>query len=502
MKALKIIENIILAIAICFVTTGAFVFLYINQEIINNDILLIIPFSFFILLMLCVFILGLIKPKFVLKNQVIITFATALITVIIGFLLILFYAITDYFQPLSLFNIPIIGMAGFLIFYGIAELISFIIKSNSLSGMVIGIAVLCIFLATSIWSTSQNYGVFSSEAESVILFSDGDNGYSTFRIPVIVNIDKDVINSNLSKSLEHDMLVAIVEGRRNSSLDNGAIDIIIKTSIDNGITWSAMSVVLRWEDYDSGEGRVADPTAVFNKLTGKLCLLYRAGSKLSGYSTECYYIEGSIESDFSINWDYDNIINVNDKLGASPSPGPSKGLQLLDGTLAFPARSSGASYVIYTNDNGNTWTRGADSGTGGECDIAMIDDNEMILISREGNMSSFPRNNELRFAFSDDRGLTWYQETKDSTLRTPVCMSSVASYNGVIYCAYANSYLTRANLSYATSDNKGLTWDIHSLYSGATGYAVGTFNSEGQYFVIAEIGKVEYNEEIRLFRIS
>ena len=116
-------------------------------------------------------------------------------------------------------------------------------------------------------------------------------------------------------------------------------------------------------------------------------------------------------------------------------------------------------------------------------------------------MSDFPRNNHLRFAFSSDNGRTWERQAAVSTLRTPVVMSSVASNNGVLYCAHADSYLTRANLSYSISKDRGESWQTFSLYSGASGYAVSDITANGDYYIIAEIGKVEYNEEVRLFHI-
>jgi len=62
-------------------------------------------------------------------------------------------------------------------------------------------------------------------SEQVDIFSGGEDGYHTYRIPSLL----------VTKS---GTLLAFCEGRRNSRQDWGDIDIVVKRSGDGGQTWS------------------------------------------------------------------------------------------------------------------------------------------------------------------------------------------------------------------------------------------------------------------------
>lgn len=486
------IEKLFFAGAFAACAAGLGVFLYINQELFNNFILASVVYGIILIIMAAAVIF-----VFLGKNQLsakwkAVNCAVALIVVAVGIYIALTQLIFDYFQPFSTFAPPIICFGVFLLLYGLGTVLSLFLKKGSKGAAAVGICALCIFLVTALWACFQGYAQFNSEAQSQIIFSDNMGGYATYRIPSVLVIEKE--NGE-------DTLLVFAERRRDNSLDNGRIDIVYRTSFDGGKTFGSVNEAVTAEELFGKAGRVADPTPVYDSDNKTIGLLFRAGTKESGYKMEPYYVQGTLSDDGTVLWK-DEIVNINEKSGMNFSPGPAKGTQLKDGTLAFPVRSEGSSYVVYTNDGGKTWSRGENSGTGGECDIASISEKEMVIISRNGSMSEFPRNNHLYFALSDDNGKTWYQKTTESELRTPSVMSSVASYKGNIYCAYADSYLTRANLSYAVSGDMGKTWKTRSLYSGASGYAVSDITSDGTYYIAAEIGKVEYHEEIRLFTID
>ena len=56
------------------------------------------------------------------------------------------------------------------------------------------------------------------------LYESGKEGYNTFRIPAVVTTGKGII-------------LAFAEGRKNSGSDTGDIDLVMKSSEDNGKTW-------------------------------------------------------------------------------------------------------------------------------------------------------------------------------------------------------------------------------------------------------------------------
>ena len=80
---------------------------------------------------------------------------------------------------------------------------------------------------------------FGAEAKTVTVFKAGQNGYHTYRIPVIVRA-------------KNGDLLAFAEGRKNSGADHGDIDIVMKRSSDEGKTWGPLELV---QDED------ADPKA-------------------------------------------------------------------------------------------------------------------------------------------------------------------------------------------------------------------------------------------------
>src|SRR5262245_36037665 len=87
---------------------------------------------------------------------------------------------------------------------------------------------------------------------SADLFVAGQNGYHTYRIPVLI------VATNGA-------LLAFCEGRKDSASDTGRIDLLFKRSTDNGETWSAQQVV--WSD---GTNVCGNPAPVVDRSSGKI----------------------------------------------------------------------------------------------------------------------------------------------------------------------------------------------------------------------------------------
>jgi len=87
------------------------------------------------------------------------------------------------------------------------------------------------------------------------LFVSGKDGYHTYRIPGIAVTTEGTI-------------LAVCEGRKNSSVDSGDIDLLIKRSEDNGKTWSKQQVI--WDD---GDNTCGNPCMVIDYKTGTIWLL-------------------------------------------------------------------------------------------------------------------------------------------------------------------------------------------------------------------------------------
>ncbi len=104
-----------------------------------------------------------------------------------------------------------------------------------------------------------------------VLFAAGDLGYACFRIPAIVQ-------------WEPGELYAFAEGRRENCADFGDVDILMRTSVDGGTTWSAPRVIV-----DNGELQAGNATPILDRMDpaypeGRLFLFYNTGTA-SEYDT-------------------------------------------------------------------------------------------------------------------------------------------------------------------------------------------------------------------------
>ena len=94
------------------------------------------------------------------------------------------------------------------------------------------------------------------------VFQSGEEGYATFRIPAIIKA-------------ANGTLLAFCEGRVNGSADFGNLDIVLKTSSDEGETWSALQVIA-----DNGALQAGNPAPVVDLLDpdypeGRIFLFYK-----------------------------------------------------------------------------------------------------------------------------------------------------------------------------------------------------------------------------------
>lgn len=75
--------------------------------------------------------------------------------------------------------------------------------------------------------------------QSFVVFRAGEGGYHTYRIPALI-----VTGSGT--------LLAFCEGRKTSPSDAGDIDLLLRRSVDNGVTWSEQQVVYE----EGGEAKI------------------------------------------------------------------------------------------------------------------------------------------------------------------------------------------------------------------------------------------------------
>ena len=135
-------------------------------------------------------------------------------------------------------------------------------------------------------------------AQEFIVFKSGDDGYKAYRISAII-------------SLTDGTLLAFSEGRVNDDGDFGNIDLVMKKSVDQGKSWSALETVVDQKQLQAG-----NPAPVLDLLdpshpSGVVYLFYNTGNNHEGEVRkgngvrEVWYIRSF---DGGINWE--SAVNI------------------------------------------------------------------------------------------------------------------------------------------------------------------------------------------------
>ncbi len=313
------------------------------------------------------------------------------------------------------------------------------------------------------------------------LYDRGDFGYAVWRIPAVV-----VSNAGT--------LLAFAEGRVNSAADTGNIDLVLRRSFDNGLTWSSPQVV-----YDDGGNTIGNPVPIVDRVTGTIWLLFCRNN------AEVFVTQST---DDGLSWSAPvNITNdVADSSWPFVATGPVHGFQTATGRLVAPSyrnntgsASTVRSYMIYSDDHGNTWQAGGFPGArSGEPSAVETEDGRILL-----NARSWDGNNQRAVAFSSDGGDTWGPLSYDVRLPDPPCQGAVIRYTDK-FSADRNRLLMsnpasfdREKLSVRVSYDEGLTWTHGRLVSAIdAGYSDLVILPNGAIGVFYERGQTVSTEEM------
>ncbi len=380
-------------------------------------------------------------------------------------------------------------------------LVSFVFGTKKPLCLASAALVACLFSLFIGWATLTDYSDYGGVSEEPLyLFTNGESGYFTYRIPSLIALDKDVLSEKCGFFCESDMLVAFAEGRKDSSSDEGRIDLVMK--VFRSGERSVPDVVVLKSGGETIE-KYGNPTPVFDKETGKIHLFYIRGAKENGFRYETYRSVLEIGTDGKITETETEKITF-DGFDGELIPGPGKGTVLSTGRLCVPFYEEKGCFLLLSDDHGETWRRGEIVGEGNECDATETADGKVLFVTRDNlGCTTLHPDEYIRLSLSEDGGETWEKRQEETTVPTPICEASLNRLSdGTILLTNPACHLTRADLSLSYSCDGGKTFFSEKLYDGASGYSCIAVDSDDNVFVLAEVGKVCYNEALVLLECS
>jgi sialidase-1 len=340
--------------------------------------------------------------------------------------------------------------------------------------------------------------VRAAEPVQAAVFTAGEGGYHTYRIPSVIVGPKGTV-------------LAFCEGRKNGRGDTGDIDLLVKRSTDGGKTWGKTEVV--WDEADNTCG---NPCPVIDAKTGTIWLLMTHNLRkdtealiVSGKSQGTRAVWVTHSTDDGATWARPVEITKDVKKEGWTwyATGPGVGIQLKSGRLLIPcdSKSEGGkvreSHVIYSDDGGKTWKIGGVVGPQcNECQAVELTDGSVML-----NMRSFQGNNRRLVATSKDGGETFTKPTADEVLVEPVCQASIlrlgGDKGGILFSNPAST--KREKMTVRLSRDEGKTWPVaKELHAGPAAYSCLVVLPNGEIGCLYERGDKTAYDTIIFARFS
>jgi hypothetical protein len=323
---------------------------------------------------------------------------------------------------------------------------------------------------------------------NTLLFTPGDAGSASYRIPAIV-------------TAADGSLVTVTDKRWNGAGDLAAkIDPVVRRSTDNGKTWSAPIVIANF-GASTGAG---DAALVLDKTTGELlCIVSAEKGFFASTNSAPAKVLVIHSTDNGVTWG--TPVDITSQI-YGPNPGW-KGLfvasgrahQLRDGkivaAIAVRENVSGTericNYMITSADHGVNWTASTAR--------AEIDGDEAKVVElNNGNIMMSIRNpGTRRFNVSTNKGATWGTAYNQASITDPNCDGDFIRYTSTLDGYDKNRLLhsipfsgSRKNVSVQLSTDEGTTWGApKTIFTGASAYSSLTILPDGTIGIYYENGE-------------
>lgn len=351
------------------------------------------------------------------------------------------------------------------------------------------------------------------------LFVSGTGGYGMYRIPGLAVTAKGA-------------LLAYAEARRSTTgSDWDPIDLVLRRSEDGGATWSPQQ----------GIGRVPGPLSQNPAAAGRKrpagAITYNNPVAIAGR-------DGTVHFLFCVEYMRAFYMRSTDDGKTFPAPveitrtfeefrpeynwkviatGPGHGIQLRSGRLLVPVWLSTSETdphhpnllaTIYSDDQGETWRRGAIAvRSGGE----VVNPNETVAVELSDgrvmlNVRSMSSRHRRIVVTSPDGTGNWSEPRFQEELVEPICFGSIMSYRpGWLLFVNPDHLLRngapgepgkprdRKKLTVQLSKDDGATWTAKRVIDpGWSGYADIAVGRDGTIYVLYERGDPEANR----FRVA
>ncbi|MEL7337699.1 MAG: sialidase family protein, partial [Planctomycetota bacterium] len=311
------------------------------------------------------------------------------------------------------------------------------------------------------------------DARGADLFVAGNLNYASYRIPALL-------------TTKQGTLLAFAEGRVKSASDHGNIDIVMRRSEDEGLTWKDQTVVC-----DNDDNVAGNPCPVIDKESGRIFLFFITSSNSEGEILKgrgARKINMKTSDDDGKTWSdsVDLTSLVSKKNWRWYATGPCSAIQIQtgqhQGRLLVPANHSEhltngkweyRCHCFYSDDLGESWKIGQVSTAGGnESQIAEVAPNWLIQDIR---MQAHGKGKRA-FRFSRDGGATWSPLQHDPRRLCPRCQGSVLSIKdsaSSVKRLYAANPAGpgRTNLTLYSSVDGAESWRMKQIiHSGPSAY--------------------------------
>ncbi len=325
------------------------------------------------------------------------------------------------------------------------------------------------------------------------------NSYNSryYRIPAMIVADDGSI-------------ITVADKRYADKGDAGShkIDLVMRRSKDNGINWTEPKIIAEADGIPGSATMSYGDAALAKTKSGKLLCMTCAGSKTFWTGQQTVYMTTSTDNGET----WSNPVEITtterftDEVSGRKGVGvfsffvtSGKGLTTKEGRTMFlvdckrySSNSPEQSYVLYTDDEGETWTLGKT--------LVYNNANEGKLVQRKDGslLASIRQAGKRGFNIGSADGTEWGIQTRNNTLTGSNCNADILVYNDdlMIHSIPVNTNIRKDLRLYASSD-EGTTWrEVCQIVPGLASYSTMEKLADGSVAVLFEDETNDNNQNV------